>query len=90
MSYYAMYYSALALLLKKDISPKTHEGTLRQLAKEYVKEGLFSKESYRYLYDAKETRNDSSYTYSMTFSEETAEELILQAEKFIDEVETLL
>ena len=47
-------------------------------------------ESYRYLYDAKETRNDSSYTYSMTFSEETAEELILQAEKFIDEVETLL
>ena len=90
MSYYAMYSSALALLLKKDISPKTHEGTLRQLAKEYVKEGLFSKESYRYLYDAKETRNDSSYTYSMTFSEETAEELILQAEKFIDEVETLL
>ena len=41
MSYYAMYSSALALLLKKDISPKTHEGTLRQLAKEYVKEGLF-------------------------------------------------
>ena len=40
MSYYAMYSSALALLLKKDISPKTHEGTLRQLAKEYVKEGL--------------------------------------------------
>ena len=90
MSYYAMYSSALALLLKKDISPKTHEGTLRQLAKEYVKEGLFSKESYRYLYDAKETINGSSYTYSMTFSEETAEELILQAEKFIDEVETLL
>ena len=51
MSYYAMYSSALALLLKKGISPKTHEGTLRQLAKEYV---------------------------------------ILQAEKFINEVETLL
>ena len=60
------------------------------MANEYVKEDLFSKESYRYLYDAKETRNDSSYTYSMTFSEETAEELILQAEKFIDEVETSL
>ena len=84
------YSSALALLLKKDISPKTHEGTLRQLAKEYVNEGLFSKESYRYLYNAKETRNDSSYTYSMIFSQETAGELILQAEKFIAEVETLL
>ena len=49
LSYYAMYSSALALLLKKDISPKTHDGTLRQLAKEYVKEGLLSKESYDYL-----------------------------------------
>ena len=72
MSYYAMYSSALALLLKKDISPKTHSGTLRQLAKEYVKEGLFSKESYDYFYNARETRNDASYTYSMTFDEETA------------------
>lgn len=90
MSYYAMYSSALALLLKKNISPKTHEGTLRQLAKEYVKEGLFSKETYGYLYDARETRNDSSYGYSKTFSEETAYELISQAEKFINEVENLL
>ena len=89
MSYYAMYSSALALLLKKGISPKTHEGTLRQLAKEYVKTGLLSKESYGYLYDSRETRNDSSYGYSKTFAEEDAEKLILQAEKFINEVETL-
>ena len=90
MSYYAMYSSALALLLKKSISPKTHEGTLRQLAKEYVKIGLLSKKTYGYLYDARETRNNSSYGYSKTFTEEDAEELILQAEKFINEVETLL
>lgn len=90
MSYYAMYSSALALLLKNDISPKTHEGTLRQLANEYVKTGLFSKESYNFLYNARETRNDSSYDYSRTFSDEDAETLILQAEKFIHEVETLL
>ena len=90
MSYYAMYSSALALLLKMDISPKTHEGTLRQLAKEYVKTGLLSKESYDSLYESRETRNDSSYDYSKTFSEEEAENLILQAEKFINEVEALL
>ena len=90
LSYYAMYSSALALLLKKGISPKTHEGTLRQLAKEYVKEGLISKESYGYFYDARETRNDSSYVYSRIFTEGDAEKLILQAEKFINEVETLL
>lgn len=90
LSYYAMYSSALALLLKNNISPKTHEGTLRQLAKEYVKEGLLSKEAYDYLYDGRTLRNKSSYDYSLVFSEELAEELILQAEKFIDEVEQLL
>ena len=90
MAYYAMYSSALALLLKKDISPRTHEGTLRQLAKEYVKTGLLSRESYYFIYNARETRNDSSYDYSRTFSDEDAETLILQAEKFINEVESLL
>jgi hypothetical protein len=88
--YYAMYSSALALLLKKNISPKTHEGVLRQLAKEYVKEGLFSKESYDYLYDGRTLRNKSSYDYSIVFTEELAKELIVQAEKFINEVEMLL
>ena len=90
LSYYAMYSSALALLLKKDISPKTHDGTLRQLGKEYVKEGLLSRESYRYIYDARSIRNKSSYDYSMNFTEELAEELILNAEKFISEVESIL
>ncbi|WP_405293550.1 HEPN domain-containing protein [Methanobrevibacter sp.] len=90
LSYYAMYSAALALLSKKDISPKTHEGTLRQLAKEYVKPGLLSQESYNFLYEARETRNDSSYDYSVVFSEESSEKLILQAEKFIAEVESLL
>lgn len=55
-----------------------------------MKTGLFSKESYNFLYNARETRNDSSYDYSRTFSDEDAETLILQAEKFINEVETLL
>ena len=68
LSYYAMYSSALALLLKNNISPKTHEGTLRQLAKEYVKEGLLSKEAYDYLYDGRTLRNKSSYDYSLVFS----------------------
>lgn len=40
-----MYTSALALLLKEDISPETHEETLRQLTKTYY-----------YLYDAKTIR----------------------------------
>ena len=40
-----MYSAGLTLLLKKDISPKTHGGTMRQLAKEYVKPELLPKET---------------------------------------------
>ena len=78
------------MLLKKNISPKTHESTLRPLAKEYVKKGLLSKEAYDYLYDSRTLSNKSSYDYSLVFSEELTEKHILQAKKFIDEVEQLL
>lgn len=92
MSYYAMYSFALVLLLKKDISPKTHEGTLRQLAKEYVKTRLLSKESYDFLYNGRETRNDSSYDYSKIFTEEDAENLILEAVnyKILDNINIII
>ena len=90
LAYFSMHSSARALLLKKNISPKTHEGTLRQLAKEYVKEGLFSKENYNYLDYARTIRNKSSYAYGIVFSEELAQEIISYAEKFLDEVEQLL
>lgn len=90
MSYYAMYSTALALLLKKDISPATHGGTMRQLAKEYVKPGLLSKETYEFLNAGMADCNKSSYDYSIVFTEEIAEKYICKAEKFIDESELLL
>ena len=58
MSYYAMYSAALALLLKKDISPGTHGGTMKQLAKEYVKPGLLSKQTYEFLNGGMADRNN--------------------------------
>ena len=90
MSYYAMYSAGLALLLKKDISPRTHGGTMRQLAKEYVKPGLLSKETFEFLNGGMADRNKSSYDYSVVFTEETAKKYICKAERFIDEAEALL
>ena len=90
MSYYAMYSAALALLLKKDISPGTHGGTMRQLAKEYVKPGLLSKQTFEFLNGGMADRNKSSYDYSAVFSEEIAEKYICKAERFINEAETLI
>lgn len=90
MSYYTMYSTTLALLLKKDISPGTHRGTMRQLAKEYVKTGLLFKETYEYLNGGMADRHKSSYDYSAIITEKTAEKYIHNAETFINEAETLL
>ena len=85
-----MYSAGLALLLKKDISPRTHSGTMRQLGKEYVKTGLLSKKTYEYLNGGMADRNKSSYDYSVVFTKEMAEKYIYKAERFIDEAEALL
>ena len=90
MSYYAMYSAGLALLLKKDIAPSTHGGTMRQLAKEYVKTGQLDKETYEFLNGGMADRNKSSYDYSAVFNENIAEKYINRAERFIDEAEKLL
>ena len=89
MSYYAMYSAGLALLLKRDFQEHMVE-LLRQLAKEYVKPGLLSKETFEFLNGGMADCNKSSYDYSVVFTEETAEKYICKAERFIDESETLL
>ncbi|MDR2624284.1 MAG: HEPN domain-containing protein [Methanobrevibacter sp.] len=43
-SYYAVFYAAKALLLKKGITNKTHTGTIRQFGLEYVVNDTFDKE----------------------------------------------
>lgn len=37
LSYYAMFLTAKALLIKKNIFPKTHSGLISTFGKEYVK-----------------------------------------------------
>lgn len=39
-AYYSMYFAAKALLLKRDITVKTHKGQLTKFGLEFVNEGL--------------------------------------------------
>ena len=47
LSYYAMFLTTKALLIKKGITPKTHAGLISTFGKEYVREGDFSLSVYR-------------------------------------------
>ena len=89
LSYYAMHSSAMAYFNKRNIYTKTHDGVLRKLSK-CVKKGVFSRQCYGYLYDARDIRNKSSYDFSAVFSRELAEEIICNAEEFIQEIESIL
>ena len=48
------------------------------------------KETYEFLNGGMADRNKSSYDYSAVFNEETAEEYIFKAKRFISEAEVLL
>jgi len=47
-AYYSMYHAAKALLLTKNISPKTHAGVLRMLGLEFVNKNLLESSTARH------------------------------------------
>ena len=89
-SYYAMFSASKALLLTKNYQVKTHEGLLRVFGREFIKEGDFSRDVFKYLTDAKDMRKDTCYDSLATFYFEDAEESFLNAKLFIAEIKKFL
>ena len=79
-SYYAMFLSAKALLVRDGYDVSSHRTLIGIFGREYVKNGDFDSSIAKYL----------SGTQSDTISKEIAQERIKQAEKFISEAERLL
>ena len=90
LSYYVMFLTAKALLIKKGISPKTHAGLISTFGKEYVREGDFSLSIYRYLARAQTLRETADYEAVDNITMDIAEEKINQAEEFIEEAKKFL
>ncbi|MEX2705306.1 MAG: HEPN domain-containing protein [Candidatus Freyrarchaeum guaymaensis] len=90
-AYYAMFYASLAILASKGVKlPKTHEGLRRLVGKEIIKAGLLEKEFGRYLSEAFEMRQASTYDVYVSFSEETIRETMKKAELFTERIKRLL
>ncbi len=51
-AYYAMFYSAEALLLTKDLKFKKHAAVISAFGREFVKTGRFAEKYHRHLLDA--------------------------------------
>ena len=84
-SYYCMFTTAKALLVKKGYSPKSHEGLIFQFGEVYVKEGNFDKNIAKFLSRGQSLREDADYDAYDGITESIAKQWINNAEKFIEE-----
>ena len=85
-AYYSMYFAAKALLLKKDITVKTHKGLLSKFGLEFVNEGVVEEYYGRALRIAEELREEADYSISREITKEEVESIIDDAEKFLERI----
>lgn len=90
-SYYAMFYGAKALLASKELSPKSHGGTLQKLGELFVRPGLLSAELSAAMGAAMELRQQADYTVSASALDEAkALEVLAAAGRFVEAARDLL
>ncbi len=89
-SYYAMFYCALGLLASRKLGSSKHSGVLSLFSRHFVKTGLFSTEAARHLREAFELRQKCDYREFVEIETEQAEEVLRNAERFVDEARQVL
>lgn len=85
-TYYAMFYSAQAMLLTKNLSFSSHKGVISAFGEQFVKTGVFPKEMGRELNKAFEKRQIGDYEYTFVISKMEAKEILENGEKFIEKI----
>ena len=89
-SYYAMFYGVLGLLQAIHRTPRKHAGAISLFDSEYVRTGLFDKESSRDLHQAFARRQLDDYTSLEPVPETGARDAAERAGRFVRVVEAYL
>jgi len=89
-SYYAMFYSVLALLVKEGVRISKHTGAISVFNREFVKKGIFDKELSSWLQEAFDLRQRADYRELFTVLPERAEKVLNQARIFVHEVKNAI
>jgi uncharacterized protein (UPF0332 family) len=88
--YYAMFYSVLALLQKKQIATSKHSGVIAQFDKEFVKKGIFDKELSKTLHRAFDLRHKGDYMEEAEVTKEDVDEIHPKVVDFVSKVKDYL
>ena len=81
-TYYAMFYSAQAMLLTKNLSSSSHKGVISTFGIHFVKTGIFPKEMGRELNRAFEKRQIGDYTFNTVITRAEAEQILANGKNF--------
>jgi uncharacterized protein (UPF0332 family) len=84
LAYYAMFYTAEALLEDKGLRFSKHGGVHGAFGEYYVKTGLFDPKFHRWLLNAFDQRIEGDYGTEIIAVVEDAEKLIAQAEEYLE------
>jgi uncharacterized protein (UPF0332 family) len=88
--YYACFHSTKALLLTKDIIPKTHNGVVAMLHKYFVLEGLFDIEKASFFSRLMQERVDDDYSDLAIISKALVEEFFILSKDYVDYIQKLI
>lgn len=91
-SYYAVFYSVMALFLHEGVNIKTskHIGVISLFDKEFIKQGKLDKKYSVLLHRLFESRLESDYKDMIDITMGDADEYIKDAEEFIDAIKKYL
>ncbi len=89
-AYYSMFYAALALLASRQLVASKHSGVISVVHREFVKTGIMSTETAKFLDIAFDLRNKCDYRDFIDPTGEQVVELIEESGKFIEAVRNIL
>jgi len=85
-SYYAMFYSAEAVLITKELSYSSHKGVISGFGEHFIKTNIFPKEMGRELNRAFEKRQLGDYEYTFVITKDEAKEMLEKSKDFINNI----
>jgi uncharacterized protein (UPF0332 family) len=89
-SYYAMFYTVLALLTDLDKESSKHSGMISLFDQHFVKSGKFPKAMSKAIHKAFDLRQIGDYRELIELDQKLAEEVLFSSDQFVEAVEKYL
>lgn len=88
--YYACYHMLQALFISRDISAKTHDGSLTYLGQRFILPGLIDKKFGRFFARMVQLRQKADYNSVAEVQDSEVLEMVPLSREFVEQVETVI